>query len=499
MLIDEIEEFIEKEIIPILPKHSMAMQKHYDSGGQLNFEFPDTPYMKASVKETEKNKYLIEISKGWMIRLGIIYALADSYWTISKGHRSIHIVTQESAYDSYIFKEHTPPEFLFQTSQPLKYLFLDSFPESILMDKIRDFTAVFNAAEDELDNLPRANGLKLPDTFSDTAKMDLLICVFFICFHEVAHTLNKQKKWLSKKQLELVSNESIFDTFENEEFKLKSAEADADISAINWTLNCYCTLKWSFSHLDIERIFSSIFLFMATFDLGRQSIREYQGISSGKSSHPIADLRSVIMMYGLFEGLSSAQNKISLEQMWKIFDSAILRSIRTLEAFAVMNCGYYILANSYMSASHKTQGFISQVTMMIIMQEELTKIENQYRELRDFDLKGQIFWIYRPYGFDAADSKFREMCEKEFYATFVNNERANFDAEAAFTEFLKERRSEMGDSGGHLLLLQHQFPEDIATNVDKYKVDDRYFHLALQVIFDAAGVTMHPSGDNTDG
>lgn len=497
MLVKEIKSFVEDSLISYLRRNSQKMLDYYDSSSDIDFIFTNSAYMKAKVTRESRGKYLIEISKGWILRLGIIYSLSDYYWTNCNGRRSIHIATQETAYDSYIFRESIPPNSLFLRSRPMEYLFLDHFSEEILSSKVLNFATTYSEFDSEMDNLPKFTGLELPSTFSKKAKMDLLISMSFLCFHEVAHTLEKQTKWLNRNEFNLVSGETLFNSFENQEYKLKCAEADADISAVNWTLNSYCNINKSFSRQDIYRIFEAIFIFLATFDLGRQSIRAYQGLGASKSSHPIADLRAVILMYGLFEGLNSGPNKIELEEMYNIFDTSIVHAIRTLEAFAIANCGYYILANKLISAQHHSQGFISQLTMMFVMQEELTKIEDRYRELRDSSLIGKNFWIWRPYGFHTSDEKFKEACTQEFYAIFVDKERENFNGQLALEEFFQRKRSEM-EEGDHLLFFQHEFPDDIATNTEKYKADDRYSNMALKLIFDTAGVEVRESEDGAD-
>lgn len=312
-LVGEIENYVEDSLIPFLRRNSRQMLQHYGSASRVEIEFVRTPYMTASINKGTNDTFHIKISKGWITRTGIILALAEQYWKKLDGKRKIHIATQESAYDSYIFREFVPPDFLFERSKPLKYLFLDDFEELELSEKIRDFCDTYRDQNSEEHNLPFSIGLDPPERLSSSVKQDLLICFSFLCSHEVAHSLERQLNWFDREEIKIVSNENLFDGFDDVEYRLKAAEVDADIAAINWTLNAFCNLSKEFDQQKIERVLRVVLLFMAAFDLGRQSLRDYQGFLSSKSSHPIADIRAVACMYGLFEGLNSGPNKISTD------------------------------------------------------------------------------------------------------------------------------------------------------------------------------------------
>lgn len=496
-LIKEIENFLEDTLIPFLRRNTQQMLEHYGSSSEVEIEFLNTPYMEASIETISSAKFHIKISKGWMIRSALILCLSDQYWSTFKGRRKIHIATQESAYDSYIFRESVPPNFLFERSKPLKFLFLDDFDKYDLQEALQNFPKIYRENSSEENNLPLSVGLDLPERLSSAVKQDLLICYSFLCSHEVAHSLERQITWFDKSELSIVSSEALFEGFEDAEYRLKAAEVDADIAAINWTLNAFCNLTKSFNHQIIERIFRVILLFMASYDLGRQSIREYQGLSASKSSHPIADIRAVTCMYGLFEGLNSGQNKISLDDIWAIFDRSMIHAARTLEAFGILNCGYYILANSLISVNQGSQGMISHFSIALIMQEELSKIEDQYRYLRANGLEGKNFWLWRPLGFNDTDEVLKVKCQKEIEDIFITKVRQQQDPKKTLTDFLRNKREEM-EKGDQLLFLQHEFPDDIATNTSRYKVDDDISRRALQIIFNMAEVEMKPLGDTTD-
>lgn len=495
MLIQEIEDYVSNTIYPFLRLNIARMLQTYESKSKVSLKLSDTPYMTAKVHELSENEYLVELSKGWITRLAIIHALADEHWVNSKNRARIHMVSTESAYDSYIFRESVPPDVLFKISQPMKYLFLDNFEETELKDAIAEFPSLYRSFKPESENLPLHLGLDLPKEFSEEAKSCLLISVTFLCCHEVAHTLERQTSWYSKRELEIISNEQPFSFLQEEEYRLKAAEADADIAAINWTLNAYCTLKMSYEEKDIETVFRSVFLFIATFDLGRQSIRDYKGIGAKKSTHPIADIRAVISMYGLYEGLHPGPHKVDLNAMNNIFDSSIEYAVRTLEAFAITNCGYHILSNPLVSFSHSFQGLVSKLSIALVMQDELSFIEQQVRKLRSLDLDKR-FWLWRSPEFEMEESVFKEKCLEEARAILVDKKYENQDPYKEFELWVKEKHSTM-NKGDHLIHMQHEYPEDIATNTTRYKMDDSYTSRAFQIIFEAADVKFE-SADTTD-
>ena len=142
MLIQEIEDYVSNTIYPFLRLNIARMLQTYESKSKVSLKLSDTPYMTAKVHELSENEYLVELSKGWITRLAIIHALADAHWVNSKNRARIHMVSTESAYDSYIFRESVPPDVLFKISQPMKYLFLDNFEEAELKDAIAEFSSL---------------------------------------------------------------------------------------------------------------------------------------------------------------------------------------------------------------------------------------------------------------------------------------------------------------------------------------------------------------------
>lgn len=496
MLMQEIDSYINEVIYPFLRVNISRMLQTYESESQVALRFSDTPYMTAKVHNVSGNEYLVELSKGWITRLAILHALADEHWNSHEQRNKIYITSTESAFDSYIFRESVPPDFLFSRSQPLKYLFLDNFDESELNEIILDFPKFYRSTNSESKNLPFHLGLDFPDHFTKEAKSNLLISTTFLCCHEVAHTFERQTNWFKKRELDILMNEEPASFLEEEEHRLKAAEADADIAAINWTLNAFCNLKKSFEVEDIEKIFRSVFTFITSFDLGRQSIREYQGIIAKKSTHPIPDIRAVISMYGLFEGLNSGPNRIDHGTMNRIFDKSIEYVVKTMEAFAIGNCAYYILANPLVSFSHTFQSFTSKLSIALMMQDELWFIEKQLRKLRSSELEGKYFWSWRSLELDMKHEDFKKKCEEEARSILIDSKYKNQDLEGAYVKWMKEKRSTM-NKGDYLIHLQHEFPDDIATNTSRYKMDDKYTSRALSIIFELANVKFK-SVDTTD-
>lgn len=384
----------------------------------------------------EEESTTITISFGWLQRLCLAFELIERMWTSIDSRPKVMGMNIQNAWDSYYFyKPEVSFSHIFLGVPELEAIFLDELPIDDHTEQLRMLPENFARNKG---GGPSVLEFDLHNELSQETIKKVSIAAKFLVAHEFSHFSNNHFAFVS----DPVEADDLF-----LQYMRKAIEVDADAEALALVIDA----EFLSEELDVsamlQRIVRSVFICLSMMDLGNRSLHKNEVPGS---THPYPDIRAMCSIALAADYFSRTCPEIS-SLLKGVQDDAILWSVQSLQNLGLTAGAFYIFANRFWTIDNQ---FSAELCILILLQEELIKIEGAWNILKQKPPKAPSKWSPNC-PFMRSEDECRNIAIETVKNMLDNRNQAPEEAaeinKAAYVESLKKVKAQLGE-GGHLLL-----------------------------------------------